>query len=139
MIPYQAVMFEDNNLQIHTCSDDRWTTAYDLSRVLGYARADSVSQLVRRNPLEFEGKFIAINLMAQKKQVLKLLNQKGVLTAATIAKTPRASAFRIWAVAGESHCMSLVGASSRSPRIEDSSDIIMKITVWSWHTPPRIR
>jgi len=46
--------------------------------------------------VEFEGKFIAIKLMAKTHQVLILLNQKGVLMAANMAKTPKAATGRLF-------------------------------------------
>lgn len=61
-----------------------WATAALLSRALGCSTANSVDQLIRRNPLAFEGKFIAINLMALKDHVLILLNSRGVLVAPTL-------------------------------------------------------
>jgi hypothetical protein len=52
--------------------------------------------LVRRTPPEFQGKFIAIKLMALRNQEVMLLDRKGVLMAANMAKTPKAATGRLF-------------------------------------------
>lgn len=62
-----------------------------------------MAQLIRRNPLECKGTFVTLSLRVQGNQEVILLNRKGVLMAANMAKTPKVAAIGTRTSANHGH------------------------------------
>jgi prophage antirepressor-like protein len=98
LVPYQSVTFQDVDLAIYEHKDNKWVTAIELSRALGYGRPDELRRLLDRKSDEFQGKLGHVKLTSPGgMQDTIIINYHGVIRAAMLAKTPKAKAFRDWA------------------------------------------
>lgn len=107
---YYPLCFENTELQVLDLDGHIWLTAADLSRGLGYARADEVARIYRRNKDEFSEDMTALiglqtnesaeaanlafsdNLQTQ----TRIFSARGCHLVAMLARTEKAKAFRKW-------------------------------------------
>lgn len=95
----ESVRFQDTNLSIIDRNGTLWLSSADLARGLGYARADKVSEIYRRNSDEFTADMseplnLRVSGNLQKNQ--RIFSPRGCHLIAMFARTPQAKAFRKW-------------------------------------------
>ena len=95
-----TVSFNDAELQIIDSDGQQWLTAADISRALGYSKADSITRLYNRNQAEFDDSMtVTVNLtVTGTPNKTRVFNKRGCQLIGFLAKTKKAAEFRKWAL-----------------------------------------
>lgn len=79
--PYASAIarFHDVDMQIHDVNGEKWVTASQLARALGYGQPDALRRLINRNILEFRGKIKDVKLTSLPGSPSMIINYHGVI------------------------------------------------------------
>ena len=92
------VRFHNVEFEIVDHCGEKWITLDRVAEALGYSHRDKLTQLMRRNHLEFERKTFTLNLSGnQGGRPQTVINYHGVIRAAFLATTKHSREFRDWA------------------------------------------
>ena len=94
------IKFLDTEMKIIDHNGQKWLTAPDISRALGYDREQAATQIFHRHKDEFNGDLsMTLNLRfmdSKRAYPTRIFNRRGAHLIAMLAKTPRAKDFRKW-------------------------------------------
>ena len=86
---------------------NKWVTVKQLAQALGYANYKALARLIRRNPVEFQGKTVGVKLTSTdgKEYEQTILNYHGVIRATMLSDAPRAreGAYQIFLLVSDSY------------------------------------
>lgn len=95
------VHFNDVSLEAITRDGQQWFSAADIAAALGYATDREVRKLYERHASEFSDSMSAlvkVTLPQGGRQDVRVFSLRGAHLVAMLARTPRARAFRAWAL-----------------------------------------
>lgn len=96
------IRFDDVDLAVIDRDGQRWFSAADIGRALGYGDQRKVSHLYARHAVEFtESMTCVLKLGTQvddQRRDVRVFSLRGAHLVAMLARTPRARAFRAWAL-----------------------------------------
>lgn len=95
----QPLVFEGTAFEVIDRDGQIWLQAADIARALGYASADAISRIYRRNAAEFTSSMsetVNLTVSGNIQKTIRIFSLRGAHLLGMFAKTDLAQAFRRW-------------------------------------------